>query len=145
MSDTRKKVVDQLARETGNPASPPSGPYSSIFPQAGGAWVDTHDDHQEDADEFAYDDAEDEFGLPTLTKIRNSRKTHLSAGPVRSRLEKSTAGFSSLVPSLSDGMRQRANSSDIAEERGLLVYPTAKSSSGKILRPQYKEILKGIF
>ena len=31
---------------------------------------------------------------------------------------------------------------DIAEERGLPTYPTAKKSEGKILRPQYKDILR---
>jgi hypothetical protein len=44
---------------------------------------------------------------------------------------------------LADFERRRANSSDIAEERGPLVYPTSKAPEGKILRPQYKEILRG--
>lgn len=125
--------------------SPPSGPYSNIFPQTGDTWVGSHhDDNQEDADEFAYDDAEDEFGLPTLTKIRNSRKSRFSvAGPMGRRLGQGTTELSSLAPNVGDGIRRRANSSDIAEERGLLVYPAAKPSGGKILRPQYKEILKG--
>ena len=35
-----------------------------------------------------------------------------------------------------------ANTGDIAEERGLPNYPTAKKSEGKILRPQYREILQ---
>lgn len=39
--------------------------------------------------------------------------------------------------------RPRANSSDIAMERGPPTYPSAKKSEGKILRPQYKEILRG--
>lgn len=39
--------------------------------------------------------------------------------------------------------RPRANSADIAEERGPPTYPSAKKSEGKILRPQYKEILCG--
>ncbi|KAI9846676.1 MAG: GTPase-activating protein [Sclerophora amabilis] len=38
--------------------------------------------------------------------------------------------------------RLRANSSDIAEERGPPSYPTTRISEGKILRPQYKEILR---
>lgn len=42
-------------------------------------------------------------------------------------------------------MRLRANSTDIAEERSSLTYPTANKSEGKILRPQYKDILKGTF
>lgn len=39
--------------------------------------------------------------------------------------------------------RYRANSADIAEERGTPMYPTARKGEGKILRPQYKEILRG--
>ncbi|BCR92352.1 GTPase-activating protein GYP1 [Aspergillus chevalieri] len=38
--------------------------------------------------------------------------------------------------------RFRANSADIAEERGTPIYPTARKGEGKILRPQYKEILR---
>ena len=47
-----------------------------------------------------------------------------------------------VAPERSSG-RPRANSSDIAEERGPPSYPTAKKSEGKILRPQYKDILRG--
>jgi hypothetical protein len=36
----------------------------------------------------------------------------------------------------------RLNSGDIAEERGIPNYPTTKKSEGKILRPQYKDILR---
>jgi TBC1 domain family member 2 len=36
-----------------------------------------------------------------------------------------------------------ADTGDIAEERGPPNYPTTKKSEGKILRPQYKEILRG--
>jgi len=36
----------------------------------------------------------------------------------------------------------RSNSFDIAEERNPLAYPSTKKGDGKILRPQYKEILK---
>jgi len=36
----------------------------------------------------------------------------------------------------------RLNSGDIAEERGIPNYPTTKKLEGKILRPQYKDILR---
>lgn len=36
----------------------------------------------------------------------------------------------------------RVDTGDIAEERGIPNYPIAKKSEGKILRPQYKEILR---
>jgi hypothetical protein len=38
--------------------------------------------------------------------------------------------------------RGRANSSDIGDERKAPIYPSARKSEGKILRPQYKDILK---
>jgi hypothetical protein len=36
----------------------------------------------------------------------------------------------------------KVDTGDIAEERGIPSYPVAKKSEGKILRPQYKEILR---
>ena len=40
--------------------------------------------------------------------------------------------------------RRYSNSADIAIERPSLAYPMPKKSEGKILRPQYKDILKGL-
>jgi len=37
----------------------------------------------------------------------------------------------------------KVDSGDIAEERGLPNYPSAKVVEDKILRPQYKEIIRG--
>lgn len=54
------------------------------------------------------------------------------------------SGNSSLGADLDASSRPRANSSDIAEERGVSLYPSAKKTEGKILRPQYKDILKGM-
>jgi TBC1 domain family member 2 len=42
------------------------------------------------------------------------------------------------------GLRRLSNSADIAIERPAPSHPTAKKSEGKILRPQYKEILRGM-
>ena len=53
------------------------------------------------------------------------------------------SGNSSLGADLDTSSRPRANSSDIAEERGVSLYPSTKKNEGKILRPQYKDILKG--
>ena len=50
----------------------------------------------------------------------------------------------SLLDPAAGGGRPRANSSDIAEERGVPSYALPKKSEGKILRPQYKEILRGL-
>jgi len=44
--------------------------------------------------------------------------------------------------SLGSNAWRAVDSGDIAEERGIPSYPTAKKSEGKILRPQYQEILR---
>lgn len=97
-----------------------------------------------DAEEdIVYDDDEDEFGLPSIASMRKrqSRKTDAFQPKAASvgRLEDKP---STLEVNLSSN-RQRANSSDIAEERDIPLYPTTRKGDGKILRPQYKDILKG--
>ena len=94
------------------------------------------EDEEDDGPENIYDDAdEDEFGLPSLTTARRKAK--------RIPNDKSFDPGGALRVSSPPDSRKRTNSSDIAEERGPPTYPTAKKSEGKILRPQYKEILRG--
>ncbi len=93
-----------------------------------------------------YDDEdEDDFGLPSITSIRRKSKvpsTHAGNDPGGGPRTHVNV-LSGLGPSLNLG-RARANSADIAEERGPPIYPTTtKNVEGKILRPQYKDILKG--
>ena len=89
---------------------------------------------------------EDEFGLPSISSMRRDAKriprskVHDPGGG----RDKNNKDLSLLSAGLSRG-RERANSSDIAEERGPPEYPTAKKGEGKILRPQYKDILRGLF
>lgn len=109
---------------------------------AGGKITDDEDDAEED---IVFDDDEDEFGLPSIASMRKrqSRRTDVfqpkTVEPpvVRPESKPSTLGVNLL------NNRQRANSSDIAEERDIPLYPTARKGDGKILRPQYKDILKG--
>lgn len=90
-----------------------------------------------------YEDDEDEFGLPSIASIHNKRtkKNRLSAYDYNgSDLEKTSS-----TPNLaytSGPQKGRSNSFDIAEERNTLSYPSANKGDGKILRPQYKEILR---
>ncbi|KAL4785815.1 rab-GTPase-TBC domain-containing protein [Aspergillus varians] len=126
----------------------PRASYSGIMNQELGSW--SHDSAEgkiadDDAEEdIVFDDDEDEFGLPSIASMRKrqTRKTDgfqsKAFGPsvVRPGNKPSTLGAN--LPS----NRQRANSSDIAEERDIPLYPTARRGDGKILRPQYKEILK---
>ena len=100
---------------------------------------DSDDDYEVDVGpNNVYDDAdEDEFGLPSLMTARRKAK--------RIPNDKSFDPGGALKVSSPSAGRRRANSSDIAEERGPPTYPTAQKSEGKILRPQYKEILRGWF
>ncbi|KAL1956595.1 hypothetical protein VTO42DRAFT_7006 [Malbranchea cinnamomea] len=125
-------------------ASPHSRRYIDIFSHSEGTWSGTPDNNnQDDVDEFACNDTEDEFGLPALTKSDYPGNVpHSQPRSRRIRGDSGMEGSPELVPSIGDSMRLRANSSDIAEERGLLVYPSTRPAGTKILRPQYKEILK---
>ncbi|KAJ5195179.1 uncharacterized protein N7498_008617 [Penicillium cinerascens] len=139
--------ASQLAHRPGNVVTSPTRekPYSGIMAQGVDEWsrdpTDDDEDDDDDDDEIVYDDDEDEFGLPSLASMRRKKSGPLkfkSANPGGSMGENpSSLGFS-----LAANNRQRANSSDIAEERGAPMYPTARKSEGKILRPQYKDILQ---
>lgn len=98
-------------------------------------------DGGDDDDEYGYDnDDGDDFGLPSISNMkRKTKKTperHTDPGGRTSfghGLEGGAGGF---------GSRRLSNSGDIAIERPAPSYPVAKKSEGKILRPQYKEILR---
>lgn len=96
-------------------------------------------DEEGDEDEYGYDnnDGDDDFGLPSVSSTR--RKPKKPPGEA--------AEPAALSPWRTDmgqslGARRYSNSADIAIERPAPSYPTTKKSEGKILRPQYKEILR---
>lgn len=109
---------------------------------------DIDDDEQDESQQYMNSEYvdEDEFGLPSISSMRRGvkriprSKIHDPGGG------RETGGSEfSLSNAESSTTQQMADSSDIAEERGPLEYPTAKKSEGKILRPQYKDILRGLF
>lgn len=112
-----------------------------------GGW--TAEEEYDDTDEhFAYEDNEDEdeFGLPSISSMRRKRKR------IPDNKSNDRVGGSDIAVSIGLDLksfettgRGRANSTDIAEERGPPSYPAAKKSEGKILRPQYKDILQGTY
>lgn len=116
-------------------SSPPFKTYINFL-------SNTNDDWKADEDEMlGYDDDDgDDFGLPSLSNMkRRSRRMATQ--------NKTNAG--ALSPAL-DGRfgltsRRHSGSADIAVERPSLSYPMPKKSEGKILRPQYKDILQGSF
>ena len=106
------------------------------------------EDEAEEEDHADYDlnEDEDEFGLPSIANAR--RAARRAGGPsldvLSNRrhhvLSEAYLSGGTLVPG-----RPRANSTDIAEERGAPSYPIPRKSEGKILRPQYKDILRGSY
>lgn len=86
------------------------------------------------------DDDGDDFGLPSLSNMK--RRTRKMAAQNRTDLNGS---LSPMDDSFGLGLHTRrySNSADIAIERPAPTYPMPKKSEGKILRPQYKEILRG--
>jgi hypothetical protein len=139
-----RHVLSPPARLAGKTTSPPHQSYASILSHGVGGWSNDNEvEDEDDDDEIVYDDDEDEFGLPSITSMRRKGKetrniqredNDLGGGNDRN--------LSSIAFDLGSA-RQRANSSDIAEERGVPLYPSTKKSEGKILRPQYKDILRG--
>lgn len=102
----------------------------------------TNDDWAADEGDEAYgydDDDGDDFGLPSLSNMKR-RSKRIAAAQHRP----DTGGM--LSPSIDNGFglheRRYSNSADIAIERPAPAYPLPKKSEGKILRPQYKDILK---
>ncbi|KAJ6089969.1 hypothetical protein N7467_005185 [Penicillium canescens] len=136
-------VASHLNRRPGNVvASPPRQPYPGIMTPGVDEWSrDPTEDDEDDDDEIVYDDDEDEFGLPSLASMRRKRSVQLK--PENLDTGGGTGGnLSTLGYGLASNNRSRADSADIAEERGAPMYPTARKGEGKILRPQYKDILQ---
>ncbi|RDA87946.1 hypothetical protein CP532_1712 [Ophiocordyceps camponoti-leonardi (nom. inval.)] len=117
-------------RNSGNSSSPPFKSYINFL-------SNTNDDWKTDEDDMLgyEDDDGDDFGLPSISNMkRRSRKMATQAKP---------DGSSSLSPaSIGRLVRRPSDSADIAVERPMPSYPIPKKSEGKILRPQYKEILR---
>lgn len=132
-----------------SPGKRPS--YSHPISHTINAWsTEAEDEDNEDAAEEYYlneNADEDEFGLPSITSSRREAKRRIPANKVNDPgggILGDTNGSSPMLPSERPHGRPRANDSDLADERGPPNYPTAKKSEGKILRPQYKDILRGI-
>lgn len=122
-------------------ASPPRRTYTDFLSHTNNDW--NVDDGDDDDDEYGYDnDDGDDFGLPSISSMKRKtkkapdQKTHGSGSalaPFGLGIQGNAGGF---------GQRRLSNSADIAIERPAPSYPVAKKTEGKILRPQYKEILR---
>ncbi|KAL1646318.1 GTPase-activating protein [Diplodia intermedia] len=101
------------------------------------------DEDDDEEPEITFDDDEDEFGLPSIASMRRKGKRK----PLNKGKDPGGSSNSLASPLGSDfgSAHWRMNSGDIAEERSgntIPLYPTAKPTVGKILRPQYKDILR---
>lgn len=128
-----------------SPAKRPMHPQS--ISQTTDAWDEKQideDDGDDGAEEYYYNDGadEDEFGLPSITSTRREAKRRIPISKINDPggVRLASSNGTSAIPS----GRPRANSSDIGDERGPPSYPTVKKTEGKILRPQYKDILRGM-
>jgi TBC1 domain family member 2 len=118
--------------------SPDRKPYGGLGGSSLGSW-DVINSPDGDDDITFNDEDEDEFGLPSLESMRKRRGVKSPAFPDLSPQPSHTSsryGQSSMLQHV------RSSSFDIAEERNPLSYPSAKKGEGKILRPQYKDLLK---
>lgn len=124
------------ARTSASLSPQPRRTFTSFFGESSNDW--SSKDEGEDEDALAFDEDEDEFGLPSIASMR--RKGKRQAG--KNRNDPGGLGPPSLNSRTKPGSWTLGDNGDIAEERGLPNYPTAKKNEGKILRPQYKEILR---
>ncbi|KAK4996671.1 GTPase-activating protein [Elasticomyces elasticus] len=125
------------SRTTVSLSPPPRSSYRSFLSGTNADWHANEDHEQEEEQDF--DEDEDEFGLPSIDSMRwkSKRQPNKKAKDPDGTLNAVRNGSSvSQLPSWT------MNNGDIAEERGVPQYPTAKKTEGKILRPQYKEILR---
>lgn len=148
-SSTNSHNISPSAHRSSPWVASPRASYSGIMNQGIESWSrsslgddDDDDDDEEEAD-IVYDDDEDEFGLPSLSSMRKKQAKKADTAPPKPINHGGGFGNNPSMLGVAAPNRQRANSSDIAEERGPSMYPTARKGEGKILRPQYKEILRG--
>jgi len=126
-------------------SSPPLKTYMNFLSNTNDDWnVDDGDDA------YGYDDDDgDDFGLPSLSNMKR-RSKRIAASQSRPEAVAQNISYTDtggmLSPALDHGYglheRRYSNSADIAIERPAPAYPLPKKSEGKILRPQYKDILK---
>ncbi|KAI2624079.1 GTPase activating protein [Xylaria nigripes] len=130
--------IGSMARKS-NPSvsSPPLKSYFNFLSTTNSDW---NVEDPEGEDEFGYDDDDgDDFGLPSLSNMKRRSRRIAAATQTSSFAAQNQSTFDT-SPDFPN--RRYSNSADIAIERPALVYPMPKKSEGKILRPQYKDILK---
>jgi hypothetical protein len=129
-----------MHRTTSRDSSAPPRKYTSILSDSSRP-RGRYEPDEDLADDITFEDDEDEFGLPSITSMRKKGKRIQPGKPV-DHPEGTGSRTENGHPMIGSGGSMWKSTGDIAEERGIPTYPTPKKSEGKILRPQYKEILR---
>ncbi|KAH9906660.1 GTPase-activating protein gyp1 [Xylariomycetidae sp. FL2044] len=117
-------------------SSPPLKSYFSFLSNTNQDW-NVEDPDGEDMLGYEDDDGDD-FGLPSLSNMkRKSRRVAAAQVGMPPQTHPTP-----LETALGLSNRRYSDSADIAIERPTPAYPMPKKSEGKILRPQYKDILR---
>ncbi|PTB36809.1 hypothetical protein M441DRAFT_61534 [Trichoderma asperellum CBS 433.97] len=137
-SSSRNRIGDATPPPPRGSAASTSPPFKSYI----NFLSNTNDDWKADEDEMLgyEDDDGDDFGLPSLSNMKRRSKRIATQNKSDLNQEPSMYGNDSSF----GGIRARrySNSADISAERPAPTYPMPKKSEGKILRPQYKDILR---
>nr|POE47983.1 gtpase-activating protein gyp1 [Quercus suber] len=97
----------------------------------------------EDEGSLRYDEDEDEFGLPSIASMRRKGKRPPSTKGTNSFRKNSASNEAAFASTTTPALAAWGlDNGDVAEERTIPTYPSARKAEGKILRPQYKEILR---
>ncbi|KAK3377879.1 GTPase-activating protein gyp1 [Podospora didyma] len=135
----RASATSPPAKSGSGPSQPPFKSYMNFLSKTNDDWnVDEADDMYGYGDD---DDDGDDFGLPSLSNMKRrtrrvAAQNNTKTSAVDDTLSPLDGDFSGLH------MRRYSDSADIAIERPASTYPLPKKNEGKILRPQYKEILR---
>ncbi|KAI9668380.1 MAG: GTPase-activating protein [Alyxoria varia] len=119
----------------------PRGSYHRFLSNTSADSLDSENGDEEDVSgDFEYDQDEDEFGLPSIAAARRKKSQRRRNG-IGPKMAPTLATNGHLSKTAMNG--PKLDSGDIAEERSLPNYPsTTNKTQGKILRPQYKDILR---
>lgn len=134
-----------LSRGHSGLTSPPRKSYTDFLSHTNNDW--NADDEVDEDVEYGYDnDDGDDFGLPSISSMKRKSKKATGASSVDPGGSQVSQGHDRSgdhgALGAAFGTRRLSNSEDIAIERPAPSYPQPKKTEGKILRPQYKEILK---
>ncbi|OTB07020.1 hypothetical protein M426DRAFT_257440 [Hypoxylon sp. CI-4A] len=135
----RTSDVTSPPKSSSGLSSPPLKSYFNFLSTTNQDWDVEDPEVMEGDDMLGYDDDDgDDFGLPSLSNMkRRTRRAAAAQNSASSRFQTTPR-----ETALGSQNRRYSDSADIAIERPAPTYPMPKKSEGKILRPQYKDILK---